>query len=95
MDLIKLLWERTDKYLVLIEANLEDHFKALMQARDYILTMGVKFDKKIQREYLAENQLLTDDIKEVLMDKQASQLEKYNVLKSVRFSTPVPIKSYF
>jgi hypothetical protein len=85
MDLIKLLWQRTDKYLVLIEASLEDHFKALMRARDYILTMGVKFDRKMQAEYLTENQLMNDEIKELLMDKQISQLEKYNFLRSVSF----------
>jgi ribosomal protein RSM22 (predicted rRNA methylase) len=88
LDLIKLLWERTGKYLVLIESHLDDHFKALMRARDFILTMGTKFDRKTQQAYLSENKLLSNEIREMLSDKQAGQMEKYNFLKSVSPKLP-------
>lgn len=83
MDLLSLLWQRTEKYLVLIESNLKDHFKAIMQARDFLLTKSIKFDRKTQKEYLIANQLMSPEIEEVFGDKRAGALEEYRLLKSV------------
>jgi hypothetical protein len=84
-DLIKLLWERTNKYLVLIEAHLPEHFKSLMHARAFIILMGIKFDTKTLVDYLAKNGLLTMEIKQMMDHPDAGLLEKYNFLKDVSF----------
>jgi ribosomal protein RSM22 (predicted rRNA methylase) len=84
-DVIKLLWERTNKYLILIESNSSEHFKALMHARAFILLMGIKFDTKSLAKYLLRNGIMTTEINNMLDNPDASLLEKYNFLKSVSY----------
>ncbi|KAI6225683.1 hypothetical protein M3Y95_00722900 [Aphelenchoides besseyi] len=82
-ELARFLWQKTRKYLVIIESHLPQHFAALMQVRDFLLMMGYKFNPKEIREQLTERGLMSEEIDQLLKDKQASELEKYNVLKSI------------
>jgi len=91
-QLVKLLWERTNKYLILIESHLDEHFTALMHARAYILLLGIKFDTKSLMKYLTQNGLLTLEIKSMLDHKDASLLEKYNYLKSKNIEVPTELE---
>uniref|UniRef100_A0AC35U003 Methyltransferase-like protein 17, mitochondrial n=1 Tax=Rhabditophanes sp. KR3021 TaxID=114890 RepID=A0AC35U003_9BILA len=47
LELIESLWKRTKRYLVLIESHFEDNFKAILDARDYLIREGqdINFDK--------------------------------------------------
>ncbi|KAI6232952.1 hypothetical protein M3Y99_00955200 [Aphelenchoides fujianensis] len=76
LDLARLLWQRTRKYLVLIESNLRDHFASLMQVRDFLLLMGSRFNPT--------------EMERVLRDKHASEVEKYALLKSMGDGVEIP-----
>jgi ribosomal protein RSM22 (predicted rRNA methylase) len=80
-ELLKLLWKRTNKYLVLIEAHTKEHFEAIMYARDFLLVNGTKFDTKALKANLIAKGLLTEEIEEMFDNPNASLLEKCSYLR--------------
>lgn len=93
LELISRLWQRTNKYLVIIESDLEDSFAAVIQARNFILTNGVKLDSFALRKLLDENQLLTPEIDEIIKSKQMSYSEKYCLIRE-QFSNPETLPTF-
>ncbi|CAD5206122.1 unnamed protein product [Bursaphelenchus okinawaensis] len=82
IDLISLLWSRTNKYLVLIESSLLDSFTALMEMRDFLLLSGYRFNKDNVKQQLEREGKLTQDVLDVLNDRRATIFEKYKLLKN-------------
>uniref|UniRef100_A0AC34RAN7 Methyltransferase-like protein 17, mitochondrial n=1 Tax=Panagrolaimus sp. JU765 TaxID=591449 RepID=A0AC34RAN7_9BILA len=81
LDLISQLWSRTNRFLVIIESSLEDSFDALMQARNFILTNGVKMDSSALKELLIAQGIYTDEVEQIVKDKQMSYSEKFLLLR--------------
>uniref|UniRef100_A0A1I7YQ84 Methyltransferase-like protein 17, mitochondrial n=1 Tax=Steinernema glaseri TaxID=37863 RepID=A0A1I7YQ84_9BILA len=79
--LLGALWLRAKKYLVLIEGDLEDSFKALIEARDFILTASneLHFDETAQLLY--DNGLLDDEMQKLMSNKRISHYERYAMIK--------------
>ncbi|KAK0424369.1 hypothetical protein QR680_008641 [Steinernema hermaphroditum] len=75
------LWLRTKKYLVIIEGELEDSFKALIEARDFILTASNELHFEETAQLLHDNNLLDEEMKNLLTDKRISHYERYAMIK--------------
>lgn len=58
-----------------------DGFKAVMEARDFVLTAGVSMDKEALDELLVQHDLLTEEMSMLLNNKLISKIEKYAVLR--------------
>ncbi|KAH7723812.1 false p73 target protein [Aphelenchoides avenae] len=81
VELIADLWKKTNKYLVIIEGHMPDCFKAVMEARDYVLTAGVAVEREVLTELLGQHDLLHEEMKRFLDDKRISPQEKYEVVR--------------
>uniref|UniRef100_A0A7E4ZSL5 Methyltranfer_dom domain-containing protein n=1 Tax=Panagrellus redivivus TaxID=6233 RepID=A0A7E4ZSL5_PANRE len=93
LELISTLWQRTNRFLVIIESELEDSFEAVIQARNFILTNGVKMDSRKVREELAEHNLLDETTEAILHDRQMSYSEKYALIRE-RFPDPAALPTF-
>jgi len=82
IDLIEKLWKRTNRYLVIVDSSSLDAFKAMMSARDHILTEGTAFDLESAKEELDKRNLLDDEIIEILADRRLQEFEKFQIAKS-------------
>ena len=84
IDLVEALWKRTNHFLILIESHQNEHFAALMNARNFLLTHGYRFDHKHAEEAINTMQHINGtELRALLNDKQASEYEKYHILKQV------------
>ncbi|VDK23718.1 unnamed protein product [Anisakis simplex] len=84
MDLINTLWNRANKFLVLIDSNLDDSFKALMEARDFILIAGSEIHADEMRRLIDEMSLENADaIETVLNDRSLSSFERFTLLREM------------
>ncbi|CAD5231406.1 unnamed protein product [Bursaphelenchus xylophilus] len=90
IDLISMLWSKTNKYLILIESNLLDSFTSLMNIRDFVLTAGFNFDIPGLAKKLKIEGKLDAETDEILRDRRASPYEKYCLLKKkIQISTEI------
>ncbi|VDM43454.1 unnamed protein product [Toxocara canis] len=84
IDLINSLWNRANKYLVLIDSNLDDSFKALMEARDYILIASSEVHATEMRQIIHEMNLPNANaIEKILDDKNLSNYERFSLLRDL------------
>uniref|UniRef100_A0A0M3IUX7 Methyltranfer_dom domain-containing protein n=1 Tax=Ascaris lumbricoides TaxID=6252 RepID=A0A0M3IUX7_ASCLU len=82
IDLITSLWNRTNKYLVIIDSDLEDSFNAIMEARDYILIAGSEVHAAEMREMLHEMNIPNGDAAvKILDDKNLTNFERFALLR--------------
>ncbi|TKR93158.1 hypothetical protein L596_007663 [Steinernema carpocapsae] len=79
--LLGALWLRTKKHLVIIEGELEDSFRALIEARDFILTASNELHLEETAQVLYDKNLLDDEAKDLLTDKRVSHYERYAMIK--------------
>uniref|UniRef100_A0AC35FRU4 Methyltransferase-like protein 17, mitochondrial n=1 Tax=Panagrolaimus sp. PS1159 TaxID=55785 RepID=A0AC35FRU4_9BILA len=93
LELISRLWQRTNKYLVIIESDMEDAFSAIIQARNFILTNSVKIDSHILRQTLEENNLMSEEMSQIIYDKQMSYSEKYCLIRE-KLSDPNALPTF-
>uniref|UniRef100_A0A0N4ZUE8 Methyltransferase-like protein 17, mitochondrial n=1 Tax=Parastrongyloides trichosuri TaxID=131310 RepID=A0A0N4ZUE8_PARTI len=82
LELIKSLWQRTNKYLIIIESHMEDSFNAILEARDYILEEGKKVDFSKIKEVFDKYGIFDEEIQNVLENNLISDFEKYYLLKA-------------
>ena len=81
LELISTLWNRTNRFLVIIESELEDSFEAVIQARNFILTNGVKMDSNALKEILIKEGVYNDEVEKIVKDKMMSYSEKFLLLR--------------
>ncbi|KAK6050754.1 hypothetical protein COOONC_11738 [Cooperia oncophora] len=70
-------------FLVLIESGLHSAFEALMEARDFLLLSGVQLHLQDTTTLLEKHNLMTDEIKHVLRDRHASDLERFTIIRDM------------
>ncbi|CAB3407153.1 unnamed protein product [Caenorhabditis bovis] len=80
LQLIESLWKRTNKYLILIESAQPGSFSGILEARDYLLTLGTEVDYSAFLQLLEEENKLTRDIVDVVEDSNLSHYEKFVIL---------------
>uniref|UniRef100_A0A914URW9 Methyltransferase-like protein 17, mitochondrial n=1 Tax=Plectus sambesii TaxID=2011161 RepID=A0A914URW9_9BILA len=83
MDTLASLWNRTNKYLVLIESGLYDSFNAIIRARDYVLASGWEVKTEEAMQMLYEKNLLTPSIRQLLTrdERGFSERQRLHLLK--------------
>ncbi|KAE9548576.1 hypothetical protein FO519_008213 [Halicephalobus sp. NKZ332] len=81
LELISTLWNRTNRFLVIIESELEDSFEAVIQARNFILTNGVKMNSSLLKEILIREGIFNDDVEAIIKNKMMSYSEKFLLLR--------------
>uniref|UniRef100_A0A0K0ECH7 Methyltranfer_dom domain-containing protein n=1 Tax=Strongyloides stercoralis TaxID=6248 RepID=A0A0K0ECH7_STRER len=82
MELVKSLWERTNKYLIFIDSHMEDSFDAILEARDYIIKGGKTIDYSKFESIINEHGILNNKIHEIMNNNKISDFEKYYLIKS-------------
>ncbi|GMT27515.1 hypothetical protein PFISCL1PPCAC_18812, partial [Pristionchus fissidentatus] len=80
-QLAESLWRRTNRFLVLIESGLEDSFAALMDVRNFLLTMGMMLDKEKTVEVLKEHGKWNELTARLLHEERISDYERFEILK--------------
>jgi hypothetical protein len=71
--------------MIIIESAEDSNFRALINARDYILNSGwtIKVEKLVN--LLQRDNLLTKNIEQLIVDKKISEYERYQMIKSMVF----------
>uniref|UniRef100_A0A0K0G0D2 Methyltransferase-like protein 17, mitochondrial (inferred by orthology to a human protein) n=1 Tax=Strongyloides venezuelensis TaxID=75913 RepID=A0A0K0G0D2_STRVS len=82
LELIKALWERTNKYLIFIESHMFDSFEAIIEARDHILDGAYTIDHVKAEPIIKEYGVTHYEINEILNNKNLSKFEKFCLIKS-------------
>uniref|UniRef100_A0A915PRS8 Methyltransferase-like protein 17, mitochondrial n=1 Tax=Setaria digitata TaxID=48799 RepID=A0A915PRS8_9BILA len=82
-ELLINLWNRTNKYLVLVDGSCEGGYNSLMEARDYILMGGCELHREQTRQVLMEAGVMSDEAERILTDQQLSNYMRYNLIKNM------------
>lgn len=71
------------RYLILIESGIDNNFRALIDARDYILNAGwtLRVEKLVRQ--LEHTHTLNVEIERALGDKKLTEYERYQMIKSM------------
>lgn len=83
LQLVESLWQRTNRFLVLIESSLTDSFEGILEARDYLLSSGVQIDQEKLQNLLEHKQLMRPEIKHLIGNNQLSDYEKFFLLREI------------
>ncbi|KAJ1347201.1 hypothetical protein KIN20_002205 [Parelaphostrongylus tenuis] len=81
LELVKSLWKRTNRFLVLIDSGLYDAFEALMEARDFLLLSGTQLHLEDTVSLLKERNLMTENIDAILRDRSISDFERFLIIR--------------
>ncbi|MFH4979927.1 hypothetical protein AB6A40_006636 [Gnathostoma spinigerum] len=80
-ELIKTLWNRTNRYLIIIDSDKQSSFEAVLEARDFILVGGNEVHADETRELLSNRGLLTEEVESILNDSSISHFERVSRLE--------------
>ncbi|GMS98591.1 hypothetical protein PENTCL1PPCAC_20766, partial [Pristionchus entomophagus] len=80
-QLAESLWRRTNRFLILIESGLEDSFSALMDARNFLLTMGMMMDKEKMEQMLKDHGKWNELNARLLHEERISDYERFEIIR--------------
>ncbi|CAJ0579507.1 unnamed protein product, partial [Mesorhabditis spiculigera] len=82
LELLRQLWQRTNRFLVLIEDSKRDAFESILTARDFVVTEGQALDLEATRRLLAEHNFLDEAMDRLLHDGRLSEYERLELIKA-------------
>ncbi|CAD6184357.1 unnamed protein product [Caenorhabditis auriculariae] len=100
LKLIESLWQRTDRFLLLVESASMGGFAGILEARDFLLSSGIKIDHDQLQALLEEKRLFSEEVSRVLRNRDLSDYERFVILKDllppeIKLPTQLPTASVF